>query len=244
MSDELKGSICYLIGPIDFSEDKGVGFRQKIIDELSGLGIVFLDPTSKMGDLAPDVGDEQETIRKLKEEEKWDELRQFMKRIVRSDLRCVDYSDFVIVYVDTDLHMCGSYHEVVCAVNQKKPVLTVIKGGRKKAPSWLFGILRTDAMFDDVESLAEYFKHPEFKLDERWVLFRDQIFQKQSEIFACNALSHNNEDSFVNEEFLKQTNDTMDRIKEMRKTEPDLLSQKIARFLTSGTRYGPSENEL
>lgn len=191
MNNQLKGSMCYLVGPIDFSDDKGVGYRQKIQKELKDLGIIFLDPTSKMDGLTPDVGIEQEKIAQMKKEERWDELRVFMKKIVRSDLRCVDYCDFVIAYVDPDVHMCGSYHEIVCAVNQKKPVLAVVNGGKKRASSWLFGILRTDAMFDNVEELVEYFKNPEFKLDERWVLFRDQVFQQQKEVFDCNAIGHN-----------------------------------------------------
>lgn len=185
MCDELKGSMCYLVGPIDFDKTKGVGYRQKIMHELKDLGIIFLDPTQKLDGLTPDVGVEQDKIQTLKREERWDELRTFMKKIVRSDLRCVDYSDFIIAYIDPDVHMCGSYHEIVCAVNQKKPVLAVVKGGRKRASSWLFGILRPDAMFDSVEDLVEYFKHPEFKLDERWVLFRDQVFQQQMEVFGA-----------------------------------------------------------
>lgn len=190
MSEQLKGSMCYLIGPIDFSDDKGVGYRQQIMSQLKDFGIIFLDPTEKLDGLTPDVGIEQEKIQRLKKEERWDELRAFMKKIVRSDLRCVDYSDFVIAYIDPDVHMCGSYHELVCAVNQKKPVLAVIKGGRKRASSWLFGILKPDAMFDSIDDLVEYFKHPELSLDERWVLFRDQVFRKQQQVFDCNAMSH------------------------------------------------------
>lgn len=187
MCSQLKGSMCYLVGPIDFAKDKGVGYRQKIMKELKSLGIIFLDPTAKMDGLTPDVGVEQEKIQQMKDEGRWEDLRVFMKKIVRSDLRCVDYSDFVIAYIDPNVHMCGSYHEIVCAVNQKKPVLAVIKGGKKRASSWLFGILRTDAMFDSIEELVEYFKHPEFKPDERWVLFREQVFRQQMSIFGVTA---------------------------------------------------------
>ena len=189
MCDQLKGSMCYLVGPIDFDKEKGVGYRQEIMKGLKDFGIIFLDPTEKLDGLTPDVGVEQEKIAKLKEEGEWDELRTFMKKIVRSDLRCVDYSDFVIMYIDPDVHMCGSYHEMVCAVNQKKPVLAVVKGGRKRASSWLFGILRSDAIFDSIEELVDYFKHPDFELDERWVLFRDQVFRKQMDVFEVSAQS-------------------------------------------------------
>lgn len=184
MKSKLKGSMCYLVGAIDFSDDKGVGSRQEIINNLKELGIIFLDPTAKLDGLEPDVGVEQEKILKLKEEEKWNELRDFMKKIVRSDLRCVDYSDFIIAYIDPDVHMCGSYHEIVCAVNQKKPVLAIIKGGRKRASSWLFGIIRPDAMFDSIDDLVKYFNNPDFSLDERWVLFRDQVFDQQMKVFS------------------------------------------------------------
>ena len=154
--NKLEGSMCYLVGPIDFVEDKGVGFRKEITEALEGKGIVFLDPTDKLDGLTADVGAEQDVIKDFKDKKDYVGLRKFMKKIVRSDLRCVDYSDFIIAYIDTDIHMCGSYHEIVCAINQKKPVLAVINGGIQNAPSWLFGILHTDLMFDDIDSLEKY----------------------------------------------------------------------------------------
>src|SRR5690348_2645194 len=111
----LEDSITYLVGPIDFAKDQGVGFRKEIREKIqaSGLNIRVLDPCKKVSGLPQDVGEEQTRINTFKAEKDWVSLAKMMKKIVRSDLRCIDYSDFIIAYIDRDVHMCGSYHEIV-----------------------------------------------------------------------------------------------------------------------------------
>lgn len=176
----LDKAICYLAGPIDFHKDLGVDYRRNIKTqaEINGLNLIFLDPTSKITGLANDVNIEQENILKYKKTKKWDKLTKLMKKIVRSDLRQVDLSDFIIVLVDTSIHMCGTYHELIQSDIQKKPVLTIVKGGKEKAPSWLFGIIDHNLMFDSIDDCIKFLckvNKGQIPLDDRWVLFRKEL---------------------------------------------------------------------
>ena len=176
----LGKSVCYLAGPIDHAKDLGVNYRRYVINESEkkGLGIKFLDPTNKLVGLADDVGVEQANIQRFKENNEWDKLTTMMRKIVRADLRQVDLSDFIIVLVDTNVHMCGTYHELILADIQKKPVLAVIVGGKDKAPSWLFGIIDHNLMFDDLDACIDYLSQinkGEVNLSDRWVLFRKEL---------------------------------------------------------------------
>ena len=176
----LDKSIAYLIGPIDEAKDQGIGYRRKVIklSKKYGLKIKFLDPTNKLKGLQQEVGTEQEKIVRYKARGRWKDLSNFMKIIVRVDLRQVDFSDFVIAKVDKSIHMCGSYHEIFVADIEKKPILAIIEGGKKNAPAWLFGILDHNLMFDDEEECVKYLSKindGDIELDDRWVLLRKQL---------------------------------------------------------------------
>ena len=178
----LDFALAYLAGPIDNAADKGVEWRTYFRGKLVELGInlVVLDPTDKLSALRPDVGAEQDTIRKFREEQDWDGLSAFVRPIVRVDLRQIDYCDILVVYVDVDVHMCGTYDELRNAIDQKKPILAIIKGGKKRAPSWLFGILHHQYMFDTVDECIEYLdgvNKGEIELSDRYVLIRKQVFE-------------------------------------------------------------------
>lgn len=176
----LDNTIAYLVGPIDQDPNLGTTFRKKIQDlsKKRGLKIIYLDPTAKVTGLAEDVGLEQDNILKYKKKGCWGRLTKLMKRIVRSDLRQVDLSDYVIVFIDTSIHMCGSYHELIQASIQKKPVLIITKNGKKKTPAWLFGIIDHRLIFDDIEKCIDYLckvNDGKVTLDDRWVLFRKEL---------------------------------------------------------------------
>jgi nucleoside 2-deoxyribosyltransferase len=178
MSDVLQSSICYLAGAIDFAKDLGVGWRDEIKAKTKGMGIRYLDPCKKMENLAKDVGEEQRAIDRLKAEGKFEELREMMKKIVRSDLRMIDYSDFMICYIDPQVHSAGTYHELVLSLSQKKPTLIVIKGGIVKSPSWIFGISKIDYMFDSIDDVCSYLNRinsGEQEPEKEWVLIRKQL---------------------------------------------------------------------
>ncbi len=177
--NKLRDSICYLIGAIDFCENQGRTWRKTLIQECTNrnLGIKFLDPTNKLAGLQGEVGPEQEYIKSLKRDQKWDDLRKFMRKVVREDHRCVDLSDFMVMYIDTSLHMCGSYFELQSALTEKKPRFIIVNGGKVNTPNWLFGIVDHNCIFDDISSVVSRLVeiNEGCELDDRWVLMRDKL---------------------------------------------------------------------
>jgi nucleoside 2-deoxyribosyltransferase len=176
----LKNALCYLVGPIDDVADHGIGYRRSIRRgaKKRNLDIVFLDPTDKFDGFSQEIGDDKADIQKLKKEHKWEKLRTFMKKIVRVDLRSIDLSDLIILYVDPDSHMCGSYHELIVSIQQKKPIFIITKGGRDKTPDWLFGIVHYEFIFDNEDQCLDYLvslDNGTIPMSDRWVLMRDSI---------------------------------------------------------------------
>jgi len=185
----LDGSISYLCGPIDEAYDDGKIWRRRIKEMLreKGIRVVLLDPTDKFENLTDEVGDEKKKLQELKAEENWAALRDQMKGIVRADLRMVDLCDFLIVKIDTSVHMCGTYHEMFVADIEKKPILMIIEGGKEKCPSWIFGIVHYKFMFDSVEDCVEYLEQVnkgEVILDDKWVLMRTGIRNLQKDVLT------------------------------------------------------------
>lgn len=174
----LKDSVCYLAGPIDFAKDQGKGHRQQIQELTKEIGIKYLDPTNKLASLCKEVDEEQQKIIEYKKNGQYVELREMMKNIIRSDLRCIDYSDFVICYIDTSIHMCGTYHEIFLSISQHKPTFIVVEGGLAKSPSWLFGISKLEFLFNSIEELCDHLHKidsGEIPLSKEWVLIRKYI---------------------------------------------------------------------
>lgn len=171
--NKLKNSVCYLSGPMDFAPDDGILWRQSIRLNTQNIGIEWLDPTNKPNGMIREIKDNKQHIKTLKEQGKFNEVVTLAKQIRRCDLRMVDTCDFVILYVDTSVHMCGSYDEAITAERQKKPVLAIIKNGKKTAPLWLFGMVKLEEMFDTVIECSDYLQDLDagrIDMDDRWVL--------------------------------------------------------------------------
>ena len=177
----LSRALTYLAGPIDDAHDDGMGWRQYMIKGLKkrGINLIVLDPTHKLGNVAPEeVGKEKQAHLLLKKEHRWNDLSNLMKKIVRIDLREVDFIDFLIAKIDSSVHMCGTYSEIQIADLQHKPILLIIEGGKEKAPSWLFGIVDHNLMFDSEDECMEYIDAIHkgiIPLDDKWVLIRQEF---------------------------------------------------------------------
>lgn len=175
--NRLKGLRFYLAGPIDQAEDDGVIWRDNLKPWLSERNVKSLDPCDKpiVYSAYKEIDDEKQKMMELKQSGRYFELTQQMRRIVHVDLRMVDVSDVVIGYLNTEISMCGTYHELINALQQRKPTLVVVEGGKAKAPNWLFGIMNYNFMFDDFDSLKAFLR----QIDEgiitadlsRWVFF-------------------------------------------------------------------------
>jgi len=176
----LDMALTYLAGAIDRASDDGIGWRQYFKNKLieKNINLVVLDPTHKVGGLISEIKDEKEINQKLRSEKKWDSLRKSMKKIVRSDLRSIDLVDFLVVKIDSSIHMCGTYWETLIADWQHKPVLAIIEGGKEKAPMWLFGILDHNLMFNNEDECIDYLDKINkglIELDDKWVLIRKEL---------------------------------------------------------------------
>jgi len=156
--NRLKGLRCYLAGPIDQAQDDGVGWRKKITPWLEQKGVMVLDPCDKPipDSYYKEIDEEKIGMMSLKHTGRYYELTQRMKEIVHMDLRMVDISDFVVVYINPEISMFGTIHELINSLAQRKPTLVVIEGGKKYAANWLFGIMDFNFMFDDFPQLYSF----------------------------------------------------------------------------------------
>lgn len=156
--NRLKGMICYESGPMDRvkSWDDATQWRNDLKPFLFERGVGVLDPCDKATTIAIEDQDVRKKKKLLKEQGRYDELAAIMKPICAIDLRMVDICGFVILYIDIDSHMAGSYHEATVAIGQKKPVLIVCKQGKENIPDWWWGVLPHSMMFSNWDELKNY----------------------------------------------------------------------------------------
>jgi nucleoside 2-deoxyribosyltransferase len=178
--NKLKHSLVYLSGPMDNAPDGGVEWRKKVTPILHKMGIGVLDPCNK-----PAVGHKEDStfrgqIQKLKDENKFEEVRNLMKDVVGIDLRMVDLAHFILVKVDPTIHMCGTYWEVCYAVQQHKPIILFCEQGLNRIPNWLFGVADYMAFCTSLDMAVTYIQNVDdgnLELDRRWRFFDfDKIF--------------------------------------------------------------------
>lgn len=172
----LKNQRVYLAGPVDRVPDNGRQWRENITPFLSSLEIKVFDPLKK----PIEIGAENEkafAIKKdLKDNRKYDELSSLMKVVRGVDLRLVDISDFIIVHMDLDVHMCGTYEELFLANRQKKPIIVHMEQGKENTPDWLFGTIPHQMIFSCWDGVKDYLlyihKHEDIKTFNRWYFFQ------------------------------------------------------------------------
>jgi nucleoside 2-deoxyribosyltransferase len=175
---KLNGALTYLAGPIDYAKDDGIGWRQMMTRTLRDVGVKVLDPTNKLWGGPQEVGPAKHRVTEMKRAGRFQEVVEIMRRVRHEDLRCVDISDFLVVFVDPSVHTCGTYNELFEAERQKKPTLVMINGGKIIAPNWLFDVIPLDYMFDDFESLVRRIHELDagtYPMDSRWVMVRDHL---------------------------------------------------------------------
>jgi hypothetical protein len=144
---------------MDRVSDGGVVWRQEITPRLKGLGVGVLDPCDKPSNYATEDSHTREKIDSHKEVGDFNSVSYIMKPICAVDLRMVDIAHFLVVNLDLDVHMCGSYHEMFVAIGQKKPVLIRCEGGKQRLPNWMFGVMPHEMVFSSWDELMEYLHH-------------------------------------------------------------------------------------
>ena len=152
--NKLKGMRCYLSGAISFSNDQGWKDQLKIF--LENKGVTVLDPSNKPTEIGKETVESRNWLRKLKEEENWDEISKEVKAVRCVDLRMVDISDFIIVNVDLEIYTIGTWEEVTLANRQKKPILIRIRQGKGGGAWWLFGMVPHQMIFSTFDAIEDY----------------------------------------------------------------------------------------
>jgi len=173
--NRLFGTRCYLCGAMDRAADEGIGWRKAIRDKLN-LGIVWLDPTCKPTNIGAENSETRAERRRQKNLGNWEYVAQEMKVIRCVDLRMVDLCDFMVVYLNMDVHACGTYEEIALANRQKKPIFICCEQGKTKAPDWLFGVIPHDyihSTWPEVYGHIQQVAHAEDFVDlhRRWYFF-------------------------------------------------------------------------
>lgn len=175
--NKLKGQRAYLAGAIDRVNDRGIGWREYITPFLENLGIIIYNPLDKPSKIGIENSETHLYKKKLKNEQKYDELSSIMKHIRCVDLRLVDISDFLIVNLDLVTHPCGTYEEIFWANRQKKPIIVHVEQGKQKAPDWLFGTIPHEMIFSSWEAIQNYLRYVDsfHKIEHynRWYFFND-----------------------------------------------------------------------
>ncbi len=151
----------YLAGPIDFLDDRGVGFRKPLKEKLMSIGLtrnMILDPTDKPVTYAgyADFDTEKDYYYNLRKHGHWDELERMCQMTMHVDLRLVDKSDVVIAVLNPDVPMFGTIHEIVAARQQKKPVLLIDPRGREGTSIWAIGLVGYKHIFSTIDEAVDY----------------------------------------------------------------------------------------
>ena len=183
----LYGSQAYLAGPMDRVNDRGRGWREKMAKFLSELHIGVLCPFNKpsLWEHLDETNEFYERLSRLKRDGDFDGLHDIMSQIVAEDYRMVDKCDFLILYINTNVHMCGSYFEAGLAAYQRKPIVICSENGVSDIPNWIFGIGIHQMFFDSWDKVKSYIKHvcfdEEVETYNRWRFFNfNKIYEDRN----------------------------------------------------------------
>ena len=175
----LQRTKCYLAGNIENSNAPD-SWRNKVAAELRESGIIFFDPLKKP--FMDSVNEDKEHISKLfnlREEGRFEELSRIMRKIRVEDLSLVDRADFLIASISARTASWGTAEEVFWANRMKKPIFLVVAEGRHACPFWIFGTLKCDQIYGNIEEVVAEIKEidaGEKKIDlSRWKIFREEF---------------------------------------------------------------------
>lgn len=150
----LSDKTVYLCGSIAAESDDGVGWRETITPTLNKYGLKILDPTRKTTEGVEEIGEDKDNFRRIARNEDWKELTRIFAPVARWDLRSVDKSDFIILNYDPRVPTVGTWHEVVIANIQKKPVLMKYdKTQIDKFNPWISVLIKYNNIFSEWELL-------------------------------------------------------------------------------------------
>jgi hypothetical protein len=153
----LKDTSVYLCGAMYGQNDCGIGWRETITPRLQQFGIKISDPTKTTANGVGEVGDDKKHFRSLIVQEKWDDLKEAFWPIVHKDLRAVDKADFVICNYNPKQPTVGTFHELLNANWQKKPIfLKYDKELLSDFNPWMCVFIKSGYFHNNWDSLFEH----------------------------------------------------------------------------------------
>lgn len=169
----LRGSRCYLSGPIEFEDGMEKNWREEPKQVLrTKFGIDVFDPyADPKQQWAP-------ALREARDRKDFETMARIARDFVKKDLKKVDRSDFLVAYLPKGLATTGTHHEIINSVNMKDPTLLVCPQGKEHVPLWYYGFIPHEFMFGNWEDLYAYLeevdkgKHTD---NNRWVFLYDLI---------------------------------------------------------------------
>ncbi len=170
--NKLNQARVYLSGPIDYAPDLGRGWRDEFIKQSKSLNLKIINPCDKPLPCEHEIKGEHRFVEIFRKNKDWKNLQSFVKTFRRQDLRFTDIADFLVIYVNKEIHMCGSYDELFVAERQKKPIFCIVEGGIECLPTWLFGVFKIENIFNSVSECVAHLNilNKQEVLDSSWVL--------------------------------------------------------------------------
>lgn len=173
----LNKTRVYLAGYMEAGD--GTKWRNIVEGELKPRGVSVLNPYDKPwldGTL-----ENQEIRDELKiwvENDEHEKVAEYAKKIRREDLRCVDISDFLIVYIDPKIPTFGTMEELTVAVKECKPVFLIVVGGIKKCPLWIRAMLSIKYCYNSLDEALNMIKKIDDSLvsidSDKWHLLKPE----------------------------------------------------------------------
>jgi nucleoside 2-deoxyribosyltransferase len=176
---------------MEYVADHGVEWRRKFIklSRQNGLRLDFIDPTNKPGGGRDShIGENQSLQATMQREGRFEELKEYVHKYRRLDLRFVDNCDFIVAVIDPTVPQWGTGNEVYTAESQHKPMFFICENGLYKLPRWLFDVVPLDCVFTSVEDVVEHLVSldmGEKELDDKWVLVRKFLEEMRED--ACDS---------------------------------------------------------
>jgi hypothetical protein len=159
MSNYLRGTSCYLVGPIENDPTCGSDWRKYAASALAKFGVKIYNPLdrptwmSPIAQFIPPAMSRNEIVRAL--DTGFRPIMNAQSITRRICKRFVATCDFVFCYL-TDTKTYGTTEELADAYAMGKPIIAVTPMG---CPSlWLYDILRDEMQFDTVCGAIDYLR--------------------------------------------------------------------------------------
>jgi len=175
--NNLKGTRCYLAGPMEFADGKQ--WRIEVCQKLNSLGVVCLNPYEDffVGKIPEDGL--MENVQLLRDKELYYDLDRIASNVRKFDLAAVAKSDFIIAYINTNTFCFGTIEEIVTAQLLNKPIFVLVEQGKSKAPFWLFGLIGSNNIYSLFDQIFEDLQDLDYNLEgmsiDKWSLLLPEI---------------------------------------------------------------------